>query len=337
MDSLLNLAPIVLFTYCRLEHTKKTINALKKNELAEHSDLIIYSDWAKSDDKYLQVLKVREYLRTIDGFKSVTVTERAVNFGLSKSIINGVTEVLKTHEKIIVLEDDLVTSRYFLRYMNEALDLYEKNDAVISIHGYMYPLNAILPETFFIPGADCWGWGTWKRGWSIFNPDGNYLLGQLKKRKLIKSFNFNNAFPYSEMLYNQIIGLNDSWAIRWYASSFLAGKFTLYPGRSLVNNIGADSTGVHCPSHNRLVTELSMSPITVLNNNVKSDPAIIEMLENFYRLESLSSVRDLPIVKKLVKYIFKIPGLRLIKSIINYLLPAPIIIRIKRLIFGGHF
>ena len=118
-----------------------------------------------------------------------------MNYGLSKNIIQGVSEILKKFKKIIVLEDDLIVNRYFLKFMNEGLTLYEKNKKVASIHGYVYPIkdikNKIKSNTFFIKGADCWGWATWKRAWINFDSDGKRLLQNLKNKK-IKEFNFNS-------------------------------------------------------------------------------------------------------------------------------------------------
>ena len=168
----MSLAPIVLFAYNRLEHLKKTINALQKNILALDSELYIFSDGAKNEETLQQINKVREYIKTITGFKSITIIERKENLGLANSIISGVTEIVNKYGKIIVLEDDMVTSRHFLKYMNDALDYYENENRVIGIHGYIYPVKKELPNTFFIKGADCWGWATWKRGWDLFEHDG---------------------------------------------------------------------------------------------------------------------------------------------------------------------
>ncbi|MBA3047757.1 glycosyltransferase [Patescibacteria group bacterium] len=244
------LAPICLFAYNRPWHTKQMIEALVKNELANESELLIFSDGPKDDESKQRVAEVRSYLKNITGFKSITIIERTKNYSLAKSIISGVTEVINKYGKVIVMEDDLVSSPYFLKYMNEALDLYESEEKVISIHGYIYPVKAKLPETYFIKGADCWGWGTWKRGWALFEADGQKLLNKLREKKLTKEFDFNNSFDYTGMLENYIKGKNNSWAIRWYASAFLQNKLTLCPGKSLINNIGLDGTGTHCTENN---------------------------------------------------------------------------------------
>ncbi len=253
--------PIVLFTYARPEHTRLTVGALLQNHSIDEHDLIIYSDAPYAADKAEAVTSVRSYLETIIGFRSVTIRYRPYNFGLARSIIEGVTEVLGEYERIIVLEDDMITSPHFLSYMNEGLDRFSDDDRVISIHGYLYPVRETLPEAFFLPGADCWGWATWRRGWRLFNPDGQVLLDALRCRELIKAFNFNDTYFFSTMLENQIKGANNSWAVRWYASAFLAGKLTLYPGRSLVHNIGNDNSGSHCSDNFSYDTELTLTPI----------------------------------------------------------------------------
>ena len=174
------LSPITLFVYNRPWHTRQTVESLQKNELADESDLIVFSDGEKTgvrsqnpegiiinaDDRRPttddRIKEVREYIKTINGFKSVRIVEREKNLGLANSIISGVTEVVNQYGRIIVLEDDMVTSPCFLRYMNDALDKYETDDRVICVHGYVFPIDE-LPGTFFIRGADCWGCDMEKR------------------------------------------------------------------------------------------------------------------------------------------------------------------------------
>jgi hypothetical protein len=139
----------------------------------------------------------------------------------------------------------MVVSPDFLAYMNAGLALYAGDEQVVSIHGYVYPTRDALPDTFFLRGADCWGWATWRRGWAVFDPDGAALLARVEAAGLQRDFDLDGAFPYTAMLRDQVEGRTDSWAVRWYASAFLADKLTLYPGRSLVLNIGLDGTGTN--------------------------------------------------------------------------------------------
>jgi len=276
-------APIALFVYARPDHAHRTVEALLKNPEAKSSDLIVFSDAARTPDKEESVRRVREYVASIKGFRSLIVHHRPQNFGLAKSIIDGITQVLANHECVIVLEDDLETSPHFLRYMNEALDRFAEEESVISVHGYVYPTEQTLPEAFFLRGADCWGWATWRRGWAQFNPDGQFLLDELIRQNLLKAFDFNGAYSYSAMLKGQISGSNDSWAVRWYASAFLANKLTLYPGRSLTRNIGNDSTGTHCGTSVTFDAELSATPIRLDSVVIEESEAARKIIEEFFR------------------------------------------------------
>jgi len=265
----MNLAPIALFTYNRPWHTQQTVEALQKNKLASESELFIYSDDAKNDDARVSVDEVRKYIDNITGFKKITVIKRDKNWGLANSIIDGVTKIVNEYGRIIVLEDDLVTSPYFLKFMNEGLTMYENEDKVASIHGYIYPIDN-LPNTFFIKGADCWGWATWKRAWDVFEPNGQKILDELKSRGLEKGADFNNSYGLTQMLKDQIKGKNNSWAVRWYMSAFLKDMLTLYPGKSYVQNIGDDDSGTHCGVSDIFRVELSTS------NNINR----LELVEN---------------------------------------------------------
>ncbi len=272
------LSPVVLFVYNRPYHTKQTIEALQKNKLAQQSELFIYSDEAKDKSASNGVDKVREYINSVDGFKKITIVQREKNLGLAGSIIDGVTNIVNKYGKIIVLEDDLVTSPYFLKFMNDSLMMYEDDIEVASIHGYIYKIDN-LPETFFIKGADCWGWATWKNRWDIFEPNGQNLLDELKSRKLEKEADFNNSIDFTKMLKHQIQGKNNSWAIRWYISTFLKNMLTLYPGKSLVQNIGFDNSGSHCGFTDIFSVEVNKGDI--VSNKIK----IIEDIDSRTKME----------------------------------------------------
>ena len=239
-------APIALFIYNRPIHTKLVLEALLKNQLASKSDLFIFIDGLKEDANAAQInshKELLEYVKNINGFKKVEIVERIKNEGLSSSLKKGISEVLSINDKVIVIEDDIVTSPVFLNYINNALMLYEEDMEVISINGWIYDIKS-LPPSFFIKGVDCWGWATWKRGWNLYNDDAAYLADEIARKQLIKDFNFGDSYPFYELLLKQKEN-NSSWAIKWYASAYLNNKYTLYPGQSYVANIGQDISGTN--------------------------------------------------------------------------------------------
>lgn len=277
----MNLAPIILFVYNRPQHTKRTLEALQQNIYATNSELIIYSDGSRTANTAQNVFEVRNYIRTVKGFKSVQIIEREQNLGLADSIIAGVTEVLSQYHIAIILEDDLITSPYFLKYMNEALAFYSNQEIVISVSGYTFPTLVNLPKTFFLKGADCLGWGTWERAWKLFNSDGKELLQTLRYRNLLHRFDIYGSGFYTKMLKDQIAGKNNSWAIRWYASALIQNKLTLYPGQSLIQHIGADSSGTNCGITDKLDTNLTMTPIEVNTIELREEEYILAAYKKF--------------------------------------------------------
>lgn len=303
------LAPIALFLYNRPDHSKRTLDALALNLEAKESDLIIYCDGAKENATKEQTEKinaVRAIANVESRFKSVTVIAQEQNKGLSNSIISGVSEVLNKYGEIIVIEDDLIVSKDFLSFMNQSLFKYQNELEVVCITGYVYPMKKKFTEAFFLKGADCWTWATWKNKWTLFNSDAIQLKKQLETKGLVKEFNFNNSYPYMQMLEDKINGKNQSWAILWYASAFLANKYCLYPPNSLVHNIGNDGSGTHA------LKETSIYKVDIKEKTTIVFPKLIEenkdarkQFELFFSLGKLSLIdRAKNKVKRTLKRVF---------------------------------
>ena len=217
-----------------------------KNELAVESDLFIFSDAPKTPEAAEAVREVRDYIRSITGFRAVKVVERERNWGLANSIIDGVTSVVNERGRIIVLEDDLIVTPHFLDFMNRALDKYENEQQVIQVSGYMFPVKLKIKEdALFLPLTNSWGWATWKRAWDLFDPDAKGYFQVKTDLSLRKRFNLDGAYDYFSMLEAQLAGRVDSWAVRWYLATFLLEGLTLYPRQSLVMNEGFDGSGTH--------------------------------------------------------------------------------------------
>ena len=241
-----DLAPIVLFVYNRLEHTKRTIQSLKKNKLANDSDLYVFSDGAKTQRDYDKVQQVREYVRGVDGFNSVRIIVRNKNWGLADSIVNGVTDILNKYEKVIVLEDDLILSSCFLRFMNDALNFYQKEQKVWHLSGWNYPINIDINKDVYLTRImNCWGWATWRDRWESFQKDSGDLIATFTDKD-IRKFNLDGANDFWKQVVDNHDSIIDTWAIFWYASIFKHSGLCVNPTSTYVNNIGFDGSGTHC-------------------------------------------------------------------------------------------
>ena len=244
-------SPIAFFCYNRPEHTRRTLEALKANYGASQSRLIVFSDSPRDEKSAEGVRQVREYLSHLDGFASIEIIEREENYGCAKNIILGITQVAREFGRVIIVEDDILTSPYFLTYMNEALELYKDDDKAGTVNGYLDPMWACpgeeMPQSFFRWGVGVWGWGTWQRSWCSYEYDAWKLLQRIKAAGREDEFNFGLKHkPNSKTLEDQGMGYVGTWDYQLVASMFLHGRLSLVPGRTLTNNIGFDETGVHC-------------------------------------------------------------------------------------------
>lgn len=246
-----SLSPVVLFVFDRPNHTEQTLKALSRNDLIEQTELFIYADGPKTDSTNEQIKNiesVREVIRKQKWSKEVHVIESPDNKGLAGSIVSGVTEIINKYGRIIVIEDDIITSAGFLRFMNDALEFYADEDKVMHISGYMYPHKEKLPETFFYqvpyPGG---GWATWKRAWDKYIDDTDYLYNYFNSAKGWWQFNKFGGDYLQRQLKMNLSGELKTWFIKWHATLLINRGLTLYPGQSLTHNIGFDNSGSNCP------------------------------------------------------------------------------------------
>jgi GT2 family glycosyltransferase len=279
-----NLAPIALFVYNRPEHTRRTLNYLKNNLLADESRLYIFSDAAKSESDVAKVDEVRALIKQTEGFKSIKVVERKINLGLANSVIAGVSQLVNEYEKVIVFEDDLLSSPYTLSYFNQALNHYADKEKIMHIGAYMYPLgDNDLPQTFFYRSATSWGWATWARAWKYFEPDVDKLIAQFDQKKVLQ-FSIEGNMNFWKQIQEFKSGKNNSWAIRWYASIFLRGGLTLNPAQSLIQNIGNDGSGIHSNKEDIYQVAIDKQPVTwfpdILEENTEAHQLIKQFLKN---------------------------------------------------------
>lgn len=295
-------APILLFVYNRPEHVRQCIASLQANELAAQSPLFIYSDAAKTPESREGVEQTRQFIRTIQGFKEVTIIEREQNWGLALSIIDGVTTQVNRFGRVIVMEDDLIAAPYFLQFMNDALETYKDEPRVGHIQGCDFTQDASLPDTFLIKWTGSWGWATWDRAWKLFNPNGKELLRQLEERNLTRRFDFNGTYGYTRMLRRQIEGKNNSWAIRWNASLFLADILSLNAGRSLIQNNGFDGSGTNCGGGGLYNSTLWLNPLPVeklspIEENEKARDAFVR----YYHRTNCFTAKAIRRIKRTLK------------------------------------
>ena len=242
-------APIALFAFNRPDHLQQTLAALAANELASESELTIFCDGPRNEKERPLTDSVREVARQASGFASVKIVEREQNYGLANSLIAGISGIFEDNECAIVFEDDILTSKYTLSFLNTCLAKYKEEQTVFNISAWSIPFNRLnAPEgygydTYFIPRFNCWGWATWKNRWEKIDWNvSDYDLFSASK-ELRRAFNIGGQ-DLSFLLDLQKKGAIDSWAIRMDYARFKHGCVGLNPVKSYTTNIGMGS-GTH--------------------------------------------------------------------------------------------
>jgi len=303
-DEAVNYSPVALFAYDRPQHLRRTIESLLSDDLATRTDLFIFSDAPKKKENSVGVTEVREYLSYLTGFRSIKIILRDRNYGLARSIADGVTSIVNKYGTVIVLEDDLLIRPGLLSFMNSALEKYESESRVYQISGYMYPGNyAAAAETFFLPMTSCWGWATWKRAWNSFNFNLDGFDELKKDANLSNKFNLQGSYDYIGMARQQKAGKISSWGICWYFNVFMKDGLVLYPRSSLVQNIGVDSSGTHGDGHSQLQKDFACFP-SKMDNLILPEKIVIDELACREVVRTLRLMKKNPF-KKLLNWIFK--------------------------------
>lgn len=246
--------PIIIFAYNRPTHLQRLIDSLRKNPECADTNLYIFADGAKTEGD-ADVDAVREIIHKINGFRTVTPTFRDKNIGLAANIIDGVTSTINRHGTAIVLEDDLVVTPFFLRYMDEALRHY-KDTKTFSIAGYTPPIdipNDYKYDTYAVMRNCSWGWATWQDRWNQVDWGVKDFNTFFADDDAVCRFNAAGN-DLSTMLLKQRQGLISSWSIRFCYASFVKQMPTIYPVRSLVTNGGADGSGSNVGSTSKYKT-----------------------------------------------------------------------------------
>ncbi len=273
-----------------------------QNDLADQSVLYVFADGTKdssTEEDLKKIAKVRSVIRSKQWCKEVNIRESSKNIGLADSILKGVTEIVNRHDKVIVLEDDLVTARGFLRYMNMSLDKYLNEEKVWQISGFSFPLTGKKTETgsYFLKYATSWGWGTWKRSWNEFDPAARSYEMLKHNVDLRVKFDLDDSYPYSEMLFNQMDKNNmniDSWAIRWWWSIFSKDKLTLFPENTLIENIGYDASATHTKVNKEAPNSCFnyFNSVTTFPTNVTSNWKYFDLLKAYLKSSQTPRIEE---------------------------------------------
>lgn len=278
------LSPIAVFAYNRPYCLHQTLNSLSQNKEAIKSELFIFIDGPKSKSESHLVNYVEDVAKSFEClFKSLIIFKSEINSGLVLSIRNGITKMLGKYENLIIIEDDICVSKYFLKYMNEGLNLYKTEKKIWHLNGFNFPSKINNNDCFFSRVMFCWGWATWRDRWQKYIKDSlfhdPFFINSILNKKMINELDLNsNVNFFSKQLKNNMKG-NYSWAFFWYSYIFLNKGLCLTPYRSITKNIGHDGSGVNCQKN------MDIQNAFVNNNPIENFPSIFN--EDKYALDQM--------------------------------------------------
>lgn len=264
------------------------LKSLIANPLFKESKVFVFADGPKENASETDLEKIKEVktkLNALKKFTNVNILFSETNNGLTHSIVSRITEVINKYGKVIVIEDDLELSPGFLKYMNDGLNLYEKEEKVMHIGGYMVPHKMNLPETFFLKTPTIWGWGTWKRAWDMYEINARILLEKLEEKfggNFAYQLDVNGTYNNTKQLKDIASGKLDTWDIQWASSIFLHEGLCLHPKNSLTRNNGFDGSGVHCYPSDMYEKQKIHGAIDVKKIEIRASKKGEEALMNFY-------------------------------------------------------
>lgn len=287
----MKLYPIILFAYNRPWHTEQVLRALKNNQLADQSHLIVFVDGPKitaTTEQRRNIEEVRQVVKKEKWCGSVEYHIAETNIGCRNSIIAGISQVLSIYEAAIVLEDDIVTSPYFLKYMNLTLNYYKERKSVFSVSGHNLPESKLqIPDDYAYDVYVSyrllnWGWGTWADRWFQTNWDKTFIPAFLAKSQQVKAFN-RGGDDLSRMLLEEFEGKSDAWDIQFAYTHFVNHAISIVPCHSYIQNIGLDGTGTHVQKGTVMDNHLSLAMSEPrLLDTLYEDSRIINAFYNAY-------------------------------------------------------
>ena len=267
--------PVVLFLFKRPVASQNLLNKIVRENIKK---IYIFIDGPKkiSDSNLInQTIKIVKKFKKHHKNINFIISISKKNLGLQQSITRGLNKVFKTESAAIILEDDCLPSSDFFNFINQILNKYKNNHQVMSVTGSGVGKTSRFSYDFS-RYQQCWGFGTWKRAWKLYDPS----LSQLKPLTW-KDIYMRHYF--NTMLHLTKVGQVKSWAFKWSYAHFINHSLAIIPSGNLIKNIGFDKAATNTKTNSPLssikITKLSfpLSHPKKIQENIKLSKKIEKM------------------------------------------------------------
>lgn len=245
-----NFAPVLIPTLNRHIHFKRCVESLASCIHADETDLFIGLDYPLTQAHWEGYKVIKEYLASITGFKTITIFERKINFGVRKNLNEARKVIFEKYDRLILSEDDNVFAPSFLKFVNKGLEVYETREDIFAVAGYNNPWHMpswYKSDVYLRQGFTAWGLGIWRDKWNMVDwslENYNKMLRKKENIAILKR-HYKKHIPQLNRIRDTGVITGDGFLLVHIIDKNLSAAL---PVRSLVRNTGHDGSGLHCGS-----------------------------------------------------------------------------------------
>lgn len=292
--------PVLFIVYNRIRQAEKVFAAIRD---AQPSFLLISADGPKNNASDLDLANIEKcqlLAKQVD-WPCTLITDFSIkNLGARVNVLRSINSFFNYVDFGIILEDDVLPSTSFFKFCAYALETYKDDYNIFHINGCNFQDGKKVGDGsyYFSRYPHGWGWATWRRAWSGYDPD-ILKLSLLKETNQIydAAWNRNSAKYFLKAFMDTKSGKIDSWDYQWLFYLWINNGLCINPNANLVSLIGFNNDSTNCkdPSHPSANLKFSdIAEITPPSFRIPSKSADLYEFKNY---------TILPIFKRIISRI----------------------------------
>ena len=242
------LTPILVIGFNRPKALKKLLSKL---DLTDGRRIYISIDGPRNSAESIKVKKVQklaeEYAQA-NRHLEIQLKFLDSNLGCKVGVSSAIDWAFESENALIILEDDIIVSEEFFKYMDMSLKNFESESQIWHISGFSPLLPPYLhPTSYQTNFAHVWGWGTWKNRWVKYDRDlSGFEPTSLSHTKTLKEAPLSDNAH--EFFRRNLVACKegfDTWDFQWQFTIWSNGGLAISPGERLSGNSGFGPTASH--------------------------------------------------------------------------------------------
>ncbi len=277
------MTPVVMIVFNRADMTRRMLLSFLKAEGSTDRDVRIFMDGARNESDRVKCDAVeRIILEFKDQLPRMQIVRRDQNWGCRANIIDAVTTVMREYGRAIVIEDDILISRSFLRYMDDALEFYKDDKRIWCVNGYRN-LGVKVPRTYkndiYLDRRNwSWGWGGWYDRWCRVDFDLKEWSSYMSDDRLVAKLD-SCGMELRPMAEGVVRGGLNTWDIQCTVHVVLNDLYAIEPRVLLSKSIGFGGDSTHTSGANPILAAAKYyNWLPKLVKNIQPEERILRQL-----------------------------------------------------------